>query len=261
MISIGIVGCGTIGTEIAKAIDKKVLPAKLSAVCDVIPDKIKKLKSCINLKPVSADIQKLVRKSDVVVESAGVSSVEKIAKECIKQKKPLLVMSAGYFLLDPSLIELAKKKKCRIIFPSGAIAGIDALKAAKIGGVDSAVLTTTKPPGGLKGAPYFDGSKIDLEKIDKPTVVFEGNAVEALKGFPKNINVSAVLSLAGIGPKKTIVKIIADPAGTRNVHEIEIKGRSGVIRTCTENVPSPSNPKTSYLAVLSAISVLQQFCE
>lgn len=260
MKKIGIVGCGAIGSEIARAIIKKEIPAQLTALYDLDSVRLATLQKKFRPKVKKVTLKKLVQISDIVVEAAGRGAVRQIVEECIRKKKTLMVMSAGYFITDPDLLKKALKKKCRIILPPGALAGLDALKAACAGGVDSVTLTTTKPPLGLLGAPYFNDHPVDLGKLVKPTVIFEGNALDAVKGFPANINVSALLSIAGIGPKQTRVRIIADPAGTKNIHEIEIQGRSGRITTRTENVPSPSNPKTSYLAVLSAISTLQDLC-
>ncbi len=260
MATIGIVGCGAIGTAIARSVADGTIPARLSAVCDIDVVKAQSLRGNLKKKPAVVSLKKLVSVSDIVVESAGVGSVKEIAEECIRRKKTLLVMSVGYFLLDRKLLERARKKRCRILFPSGALAGIDALRAARLGGIESVTLKTTKPPCGLKGAPYIDAHRIDLDRLDGPTVVFSGSPVEAMKGFPKNINVSALLSLNGIGPNRTRVTIVADPHAERNMHEVEITGASGRIVTRTENVPSPTNPKTSYLAVLSAISMLQEIC-
>ncbi|MBA7660637.1 L-aspartate dehydrogenase [subsurface metagenome] len=166
-------------------------------------------------------------------------------------------MSVGGLLGNEDLLDLAKKKDCKIYLPSGALAGLDGVKSASVGRIDSITLTTRKPPEGLKGAPYIIRNKIDLDAIIKETVIFEGSANEAVEGFPKNINVSAALSLAGIGAEKTRVRIIADPNLKRNIHEVEVKGEFGRLVSRTENLPSPKNPKTSYLACLSAIATLK----
>lgn len=259
-MKIGIVGCGAIGKEIARAITKKVIPAQLVAVCDKDISRSQSLVKKIHSKARITTLQKLVSLSDIVVESAGIHAVKEIAEQCIKKKKTLVIMSVGYLLSDINLIERAQKKKCRIIFPSGAIAGLDGVRAAQLSGIHSATLTTTKPPRGLKGAPYFKTHPVDLERLKKPTLVFNGSASQAVKGFPVNINVAAILSLAGIGARRTRVKIVANPQAHKNIHEIEVEGKSGKIVARTENVPSPTNPKTSYLAILSAISILKQLC-
>jgi aspartate dehydrogenase len=154
--------------------------------------------------------------------------------------------------------DLATDNSCKVYIPSGAIVGLDGLKSASIGEIHSATITTRKPPRGLAGAPFVIRNNIDLDRINVPTVLFEGPASEAVKAFPANVNVAATLSVAGIGFKKTEVRVIADPTITRNIHEITVVGSFGEFTTKVENVPSPSNPKSSYLAQLSAIATLKK---
>jgi len=137
------------------------------------------------------------------------------------------------------------------------VLGLDGVKAARLGAITEVTLTTRKPPAGLKGAPYIEEKGIDLDAIKDEELIFEGAAGEAIKAFPKNVNVSATLSLAGIGAEKTKVRIICSPKYVRNSHEIELKGEAGTFFIRAENVPSPDNPKTSYLAVLSALATLK----
>jgi aspartate dehydrogenase len=160
----------------------------------------------------------------------------------------------GGLIGKEKLLKLAKNS--RVYIPSGAICGIDGLKSASAGRIDSVTLTTRKPPKGLEGAPYLKERGIDPARFKDETVVFDGSAKDAIKGFPQNVNVSAVLSLAGIGAARTRVRIIASPGSERNIHEVEITGDFGKILTRTENVPSRTNPKTSALAILSAIATL-----
>lgn len=164
-------------------------------------------------------------------------------------------MSVGGIIQNMDLLE---KLTARLFIPSGAICGIDGVKAANIERIDSVTITTTKNPRGLEGAPYVIESKIDLEKIKKKTKIFEGNALEAIEGFPQNVNVAATLSLAGIGAEKTKVRVVVDPSIKRNMHEIEVIGSFGKLYTKTENIVSPLNPKTSHLAVLSACATLKR---
>jgi aspartate dehydrogenase len=172
-----------------------------------------------------------------------------------------MIMSVGALLgnnLFERLKTVAKKNDRKVYLPSGAVAGIDAIKAAALVGLDEVLLTTKKPPAGLKGAPYIEERGIDLENINEATLIYEGPAEEAVMFFPANVNVAAVLSLAGVGEKKTRVKIIADPAIHTNQHEIKVKGAFGQMTCLTKNLPCPDNPKTSYLAALSAIKTLEK---
>lgn len=145
--------------------------------------------------------------------------------------------------------------------PSGAVAGIDGIRSAAIGRIDSVVLTTTKPPSGFAGAPYIAEHDIDLSSLPGATMLFEGTAADAVQAFPANVNVAGTLSLAGIGYGATMVRVIADPAATRNMHEIKVTGAFGALTVRVENVVSPENPKTSYIAILSAIATLKKLTE
>lgn len=258
MLKVGLVGCGVIGSGLAKAIDSRKVPGlELVAICD--KDKIKedKLASSLSNKPVITSIDGVIEKAHLIIEAASSDMVGQLAQKVLHKNKDIMVMSVGGMLDHFQLFSEAREKKCKIYFPSGAIAGLDGIKAAKEAGLDSVTLETSKPPQGLKGAPYLLENNIDLRGIKEKVVVFEGNCQEAVKAFPKNINVAAVLSFAGIGMERTKVRIIADPSLKRNVHHIVVKGDFGKLEISIENVPSPSNPKTSYLAVLSAIAALR----
>ena len=255
---IGIIGCGAIGSEIAKACEG-VLKGSLvlGAICDADSHRTTNLNNLLKEKAAVMDIEQLIRGSDIVVEAASASISANILESCIKAGKTCLVMSVGGLVGREVLLEHAESKGVKVFIPSGALCGIDGLKAASMGGVDSVTLTTRKPIKGLVGAPYLKEKNIDIENIKGETVVFEGAALEAVKAFPQNVNVSAVLSLAGMGAAKTRVRIITSPEYTKNTHEVEIRGEFGRITTITENVPSKSNPKTSAMAIFSAIAALK----
>jgi aspartate dehydrogenase len=173
-----------------------------------------------------------------------------------------MIMSVGGIIEHYKELEvLTREKNARIFIPSGAICGIDGLKAATFGKINKVILTTKKPPKAFLGLPYVLKKKIRLDNINEDTVLFEGDALSAIRSFPQNINVAATLSIAGIGPDNTLVRIMASPNITKNIHEIEIESDAGTIFTRTENVVHPDNPKTSYLAVLSAIATLKQILE
>ena len=263
LIKIGLGGCGTIGSEIARAIETRFKDtAKLIAICDCDEKKTAALRARGKTRPSVVDCNALIKKSDLIIEAASAKISGEIAAKALAAKKDVMVMSVGGIMNKyASLRNLAKKNKCTMYVPSGAICGLDGVKAAHLGTIHKAELVTRKPPHSLAGAPFLAKNNIDVEAIRSETVIFEGTAEEAIEGFPANINVSCALSLAGIGPKKTRVTIIASPGYTRNVHEISVEGACGKIFTRTENVPSPHNPKTSYLAVLSALATLRQILE
>ena len=260
---IGIAGCGAIGTFIAKKVDRDLKPfAKIAALCDIDIEKASRLSAAVSSNPVIVSFDTLVDKSDIIVESASADVSFSFAERALKKGKDVMVMSIGGILENyQELFDLAAKKKSRIILPSGAICGLDGIKSAGIGNIKKVSLTTKKPPQSLKGAPYIENNKIDLDSIKAETVIFKGSALEAVEAFPKNINVSAILSMVGIGPKKTQVIIKTSPEYMINTHEIEVEGDFGRLVSITENVACADNPKTSYLAPLSAMASLRQLLE
>jgi aspartate dehydrogenase len=262
-LKIGLVGCGAIGTEIAKAIDSGEIDANLVAVCDHNPATANALIDSLQAKPIKAKLDELVSLSDLVVEAASQKAVPAIALAALEKGKSLMIMSVGALVdqeLYRKLKNLAKEHDSRVYIPSGAISGLDGLKSASIGTIRKVTLTTTKNPKGLVGAPYILEKKIDLGALTKATVIFEGTAAEAVKAFPANVNVAATICLAA-REGEVRVKIIADPNIQVNRHEIVVEGDFGQIYTKVENVPFPRNPKTSYLAALSAIATLRSIVE
>jgi aspartate dehydrogenase len=152
---------------------------------------------------------------------------------------------------------LAEKHGCRIFVPSGAVAGLDAMKGAREGGITSVTMETRKPPRGLAGAPWIVERRIDLDAIRSETLVFEGPATEAVRAFPANVNVVAAVSLATVGPERTRIRIYAVPGQRRNQHRITVEGEFGRLFVEIENEPS-ENPRTGRLSYLSAIAMLRE---
>jgi aspartate dehydrogenase len=263
---VGLVGCGTIGSQLAVAVDSdKIANASLVALFDIAESNLQNLKSKLHSNPNAySDFGTFLNSgADIVVEAASQDAVRAFGKEILEVGKDLMVMSVGALADKEFLAELlqaAAKNGCRIYVPTGAIAGIDAIRSVRHL-LDSVMLTTTKSPKALAGAPFFESSKIKLDDITKSTLIYEGTAAEAVRAFPANVNVAAVLSLAGIGVDKTRVRIVADPQATTNQHEIAAAGSFGEIKITVNNVPSPGNPKTSFLAVLSAIECLRSICD
>lgn len=261
---IALLGCGAIGTQIALAIDSGKIPAQLTQIYDTSKEASEKLVLKLTNKPIIVENFHLLSTGpvDLVVETASQQAVKDAALSILQNKKDLMIMSVGA-LLDLPIFEVlsdaCKEFSKTIYLPSGAIAGLDAIKSVK-NELDSVTLTTTKHPNSLKGAKFFEISDIDLDKIKKPTILFEGTASDAVKLFPANINVAALLSLVGLGDKKTKVKIISDPTTNKNTHQIEAKGTFGKMNFLIENIPDETNPKTSKLAILSSIETLKRYC-
>lgn len=260
MIKVGIVGCGTIGKELALACQKRFSEeVTLTALSDQDHARARKLQHQLRPKPAIIPTEKLISLCDLVIEAASAETAYEVAKKALSQGKDIMVMSAGGILgKEREVMKLAKTHRCCLYLPSGGVVGIDGLKAAHIGKIHRVTLTTRKPPQGFEGSPYVVKHNIDLKNLKQEKVLFEGNATAAVKGFPKNINVSATISLAGIGAKRTKVRIIATPHMLVNVHEIYVVGDAGSFYTRTENFPSEQNPKTSRLAILSAVATLER---
>jgi aspartate dehydrogenase len=257
-LKVGIIGCGTIGGEIAKACQDRLRErVDLAGICDIDADKAAALQKALKDKTEALTLDELLKRSDLVVEAASAKISAEVLERAIKAGRDVFIMSVGGLLGKEDLLKKAEDAGVRVYLPSGALCGIDGLKSASSGRIDSVTLTTRKPPRGLEGAPYLKEKNMDVMAVKTETVIFEGDAAEAIKGFPANVNVCAVLSLAGLGAKKTRVRIVTSPEYTKNIHEVEIAGEFEKISTRTENVPSKTNPKTSQLAVFSAIATLE----
>ena len=260
------IGCGTIGSRLALAVDSGKVPnASITALFDVMPQNAVTLGEKLGHQTIACrDFDELLRSDvDIMVEAASQQAVKTFARSILAAGKDMMIMSVGA-LADPALLAdllaTSRKAGCTIYIPTGAIAGIDAIRTVK-NLIATLTLTTTKNPSALIGAPFFESRGIRPEDIKDRTVIYTGPASEAVRLFPANVNVAAILSLAGIGAEKTRVKIVADPEASTNRHEISATGSFGEIHISVNNVPSPDNPKTSYLAVLSAIECLRSICD
>ena len=202
----------------------------------------------------------LALRPDAVLEAASHQAVHEHLVRLLDAGISVIVLSAGA-LADDALREAAEAASRRsgalLYVPSGGIGGLDALKTACLGGVDEASIQVAKPPAAWKGIPYVERKGVALERLTGPTTLFEGPAREGVPHFPQNVNIAAVLALAGIGMDRTRLKVVADPALTLNTHTIRVSGRCGRFTLVLENVPSPDNPKTSWLACYSALAALR----
>lgn len=260
MIKVGIIGCGTIGKELALACQKRFADeVTLEAIADADPAHARKLQSKLRPKPKILSSEQLIHRCDLVIEAASKNAVYEITKKALSLGKDVMVMSVGGILgKENEIFKLAQTHRCCLYLPSGGVVGIDGLKAARIGKIHRVTLTTRKPPQSFEDAPYVLKHGIPLKNLKQEKLLFEGDAAAAVKGFPKNINVSATLSIVGLGAKRTKVRIIATPHMLVNVHEVYVQGDFGSFYTRTENFPSEENPRTSRLAILSAVATLER---
>ena len=248
---------GTVGRAMAQALDKGEIAACLTAVHSRTEATARRFLSTLNHVPPLVDLQTLVAQSDLVVEAAGQTALCEITPVTFAAGKDLMMISVGALLDHPERADLAAQQGCKLYVPSGAIVGLDGVKGASMGDIESVTITTRKPPAGLAGAPYVVAQGIDVFAFREETLIFEGCAREAWKGFPANVNVSAALSLAGIGADATHMRIFVVPDGTCNMHDIEVVGEFGRMTTHIENVPSDTNPRTGKLTYLSAMAMLR----
>ncbi|MGA2784627.1 MAG: aspartate dehydrogenase [Candidatus Bathyarchaeia archaeon] len=264
----GLLGCGSIGSGIAQAIDRgEAGDTELTIVYDPVQQMAEALAKSLLKKPfIARSVSDVLENGQVnlVIEAANQGVVREHIPDVLRNRKNLLIMSVGAFSDENLFLQvtsLAKQNGVRVYMPSGAIGGLDAVKAAAAAGLDEVSITTTKPPRGLEGAPYVIQKKIDLKNLKERTVIYDGTAAEAAPLFPANVNVALALSLAGLGPIKTKARVVADPNATKNTHEIFARGPFGTLTVKIENVPSPTNPKTSWLAALSAIRKIREITE
>lgn len=263
MRRVGIIGCGSIGSEVARAIDSGLVEAKLVALFDLVPERCLELARELRGKPLACrDFDCFASQDlDIAVEAASQSAVRSYAIPLLERGVDLVVLSVGA-LLDGELLErvrrAAKSSGARVYVPSGAICGVDAAKALSLVGLSRVKLTTRKSPKSI------DRSSLErlghgAESLSSETLVFRGPAEEAVRLLPFNVNVAATLRLATNSDVE--VEFVADPRVDANVHEIVLESSASRVRIVVENKPHPRNPKTSYLAALSAIALLKRLVE
>ncbi|MEY3740540.1 MAG: hypothetical protein RLZZ192_1216, partial [Pseudomonadota bacterium] len=257
-LRVAIAGLGAIGKSIAKSLAAGNVPgvvltavsakdhAKASAFVSTLAHPVKVL-----------TIAQLEPEADLVIECAPAALLSEIVTPFLNAKKQVIVLSVGALLFNPELIEAAKTKGGVIHVPTGALIGLDAMIAAAEGTIHSVRMVTRKPPNGLAGAPHLIENNISIEGLTEAKKVFEGNARDAAKGFPANLNVVVALALSGVGPEKTLLEIWADPGVVRNTHTIVVDSDSAKFTMTMENIPS-ENPKTGRIVAQSVIALLRK---
>lgn len=256
--TVAIAGLGTIGRIVAKRLDEGL--EGLTLVAAAARDEVKAgiflrtLKSQPRLMPLGD----LAQAADIVVECLPADQFDAVAEPALRAGRTLVAISVGAILDRPHLTDLARRHGGRIVVPTGALLGLDAVQAAAEGTIRSVRMVTRKPPSGLAGAPYLLERNISLEALVEPRKIYEGPVREAVRGFPANVNVAAALSLAGIGPDKTIIEIWADPHVDRNRHQITVDSDSAWFSMEIANIPSDENPKTGKITALSVVSALRK---
>lgn len=258
-LRVAIAGFGAIGQEIARHIDAGRVPGlSVSAVAARDREKARRNAAELARPPAVVAPGGLAELADVVVECAPAAVFRQIAEPAVDRGRIFVPLSVGALLDHEDLIERAAETGARIMVPTGALLGLDAIKALSLSPVEEIRITTRKPPGGLAGAPHLVENGISVEGLREPLKIFEGSAREAIKGFPANVNVAVALSLAGIGPDRTAIEIWADPSVTRNTHRITAAAEAGSLSMTIENVPSEANPRTGKVTALSTLALLRR---
>lgn len=252
-LRIGIAGYGAIGRAIGAALLAGIPGMRLAAIG--VRDPAATRPPAAGVDVVASDA--LAPLADVIVECAPAAALPAIAEPALRAGRTLVVLSCAALLRHPELEALARAHGGRILVPTGALLGLDAVAAAAEGTIHSVRMTTRKPPNGLAGAPHLVRNGIDVSALTEPLLVFSGTAREAAIGFPANVNVAAALSLAGIGPDRTTIDIWADPGVSRNIHRIELDSDAARLEMQIENVPS-ENPRTGRITAQSVVALLRK---
>jgi len=256
-LKVGIGGFGAIGMKVARELDSGIDGLSLAAVSANGKKAARDRMDGFSKEVAVVELAELSALSDIVVECAPAAVFRDVAQPAVEAGRIFMPLSCGQLLENMDLIETARSTGARIIVPTGALLGLDAVRGAAEGRIESATMVTRKPPASLEGAPYLLENDIDVANLTAPTLIFDGTARDAVRGFPANVNVAVALSLAGVGPDKTTIQIWADPGVSRNIHTIKVEADSVRFEMTIENVPSPENPRTGKLTALSTIAALR----
>jgi aspartate dehydrogenase len=256
-MKVGIVGFGSIGTEVANALIKGVDNFSLYGIVSRSTENAQKRILQLQHEIKIYDLETLVNNCDVVIDCAPKEAFRTIATKCIQEQKTLITVSGSGILDNLDLEEIARKNNTQIILATGAILGLDALRAASESKINSVKMTTRKPPNALSSAPYVIEKGLQLNELLEPKLIFKGSATEGAKAFPANVNVAAAVGLAGIGANETELEIWADPNLKRNTHKVEVDADSAIFEMSIQNVQTPENPGTGKITGLSVIACLR----
>jgi len=255
---VAIAGFGAIGKAVAARLDRGIEGLTLAAISARDTSRAEAVIAGFARPVPVLPLARLGEEAEIVVECAPAAVLREIAEPALAHGRLVMVLSCGALLDNFDLVDLARGHGGRILVPTGALLGLDAVVAAAEGGISRVHMITRKPPQGLAGAPYLESNAVDVTGLSEPKRVFVGTAREAARGFPANVNVAAALALAGIGPDRTTIEIWADPGLTRNVHRIEVEAEAARLSMQIENVPSPENPRTGRLTALSVVAALKK---
>lgn len=257
MKRVGVAGLGAVGMPVVRALAAGIEGLELAAVSS--RDLARARGRMADVAPGAAIVHSaaLPELADIVVECVPKAAFAEVAAGAIEAGRTLVTVSGAALLVHDDLVRRASETGATIILATGALLGLDAVRAAAEGEIAEVRMITRKPPRSLEGAPYLEENGIAIDGLDAPLRVFEGTAREGAAGFPANVNVAAALGLAGIGPDRTRLEIWADPGLDRNTHQIVVDADSARLSMKIENVPSEENPGTGKITALSVIAALR----
>ena len=247
---VGLIGLGAIGGAVCRLLATEAAAA--ATLVGALARDPSRPRPAIDCPVVGTAEALLALEPEVVIEAGGHTALATHGPTILRAGRDLIVVSVGA-LAEPAtydaLLAAASDGGGRMIVASGAIGALDAISAAALGGLERVTHTTRKPPRSLLAAAEADALTEERE-------IFRGSAREGALRFPESINVAAAVSLAGIGLDRTEVRVIADPAVSRNHHEVVAEGAFGTLRFAIENIPTDENPRTGRLVALSIVRTL-----
>jgi aspartate dehydrogenase len=255
-LRVGIAGLGAVGLDVARRLLAGIPGLTLVAVAVRDAQKARRLLPQAGTTVAICSFAELAERCDIVVEGLPPKLFRDIALPVIDKGRIFVPLSVAQLLQHDDLVARARETGARILVPTGALLGLDAVRAAAEGTIHSVTMVTRKPPAGLEGAPYLVQNGIRVAGLKEAKKVFDGTAREGARGFPANVNVAAALSLAGLGPDRTKLEIWADPGVTRNTHTIKVDADTMRCTMTIENVPS-ENPRTGRNVAPSTVAALR----
>jgi aspartate dehydrogenase len=258
-MKIGIAGMGAVGLRVAQELDRGGIPGcTLAGFSARNADRAAQFNAQLTTAVPHYGLADLAQHCDMVIEALPPSLFNDLAVAVLQAGKTLVVLSASQLLGRQDLLDLAAETGAKIVIPSGAMLGLDAIKGVAVGEITSVVIETRKPVAGLIKAPYVAQMGLDLTSLTEPALILEGSVTEVARAFPANVNVAAAVSLAGIGPDKTRMEVWADPSLERNKHSVRVTSDSSDFTMSIQNRPSAENPATGKITAMSVIALLRQ---
>lgn len=255
---VGIAGFGTIGSAVGLRLQAGEIEGM--ALAGVVSGQRAKAQAALSkmgsTAPVLTPVE-LAETCDIIVECAPTAAFMEIAVPAMQAGRQMVTVSAAALLEHMEIVDLARAHNGRIIMATGALLGLDAVRAAAKAEIHSVTMITRKPSKSLVGAPHLAVIGVDVMALTEATLLFDGSARDGARGFPANVNVAAALALAGIGADRTRLQIWADPHLERNTHTIKVDASSASFEMSIQNVPSPEKPGTGRITALSMIAALE----